>query len=59
MERDSVRPAQHAWGWNWGWNPILRGVKIPEWFPVLKGWEQVNLEPKTLTPTPYTLNPRP
>ena len=28
VQRDSVRPGQHAWGWNWGWNPALRGFKV-------------------------------
>ena len=37
MQHDSVRPTQHAWGWNWGWNPALRNIKVPDWIPGFGG----------------------
>ena len=39
VQFDSVRPGQHAWGWNWGWNVILRGFKVPEFIPFFGGCE--------------------
>jgi len=41
VQRDSVRPGQHAWGWNWGWNPALRGFKVPSAVPLFGGCEPV------------------
>jgi len=41
VQFDSVRPGQHAWGWNWGWNVILRGIKIPQWVPFVGGCEAI------------------
>lgn len=41
VQFDSVRPGQHAWGWNWGWNVILRGLKVPEWIPFFGGCEAI------------------
>lgn len=41
VQFDSVRPGQHAWGWNWGWNVILRGFRVPEWIPLFGGCEAI------------------
>ena len=41
VQFDSVRPGQHAWGWNWGWNVILRGFRVPEFIPFFGGCEAI------------------
>jgi hypothetical protein len=41
VQFDSVRPGQHAWGWNWGWNVILRGLRVPDWIPLFGGCEAI------------------
>jgi len=41
IQFDSVRPGQHAWGWNWGWNPVLRGLKVPSFIPLFGDCEAI------------------
>eukprot|EP00286_Rhodomonas_abbreviata_P001046 CAMPEP_0181288368 /NCGR_PEP_ID=MMETSP1101-20121128/294_1 /TAXON_ID=46948 /ORGANISM="Rhodomonas abbreviata, Strain Caron Lab Isolate" /LENGTH=681 /DNA_ID=CAMNT_0023392483 /DNA_START=185 /DNA_END=2226 /DNA_ORIENTATION=- len=41
VQFNSVRPMQHAWGWNWGWNPALRGFRVPDAIPFFGGSEAV------------------